>query len=88
MSAVAYVLVFGLLDGLPLALGEMPEELGVVFIGPRRQHRHQRTTLRRQAQRLRAAIRAVIGAKDRVTPDLGGTGTTLGFAEALAERVR
>ena len=41
-----------------------------------------------QAQRLRAAIRSTLAAKDRVTPDLGGTGTTDGFAEALIERVR
>ena len=41
-----------------------------------------------QAQRLRAAIRSTLAAKDRVTPDLGGTGTTDGFADALIERVR
>ncbi|MFB9069411.1 isocitrate dehydrogenase [Pseudofulvimonas gallinarii] len=41
-----------------------------------------------QAQRLRGAIRSVVEAKDRVTPDLGGTGSTRSFAEALAERVR
>jgi isocitrate dehydrogenase (NAD+) len=41
-----------------------------------------------QAQRLRAAIRATLAAKDRVTPDLGGNGTTDSFADALAERVR
>ncbi len=40
-----------------------------------------------QAQRLRAAIRATLAAKDRVTPDLGGTGTTDSFADALVERV-
>jgi isocitrate dehydrogenase (NAD+) len=40
-----------------------------------------------QAQRLRAAIRATLAAKDRVTPDLGGNGTTDSFADALVERV-
>ena len=40
------------------------------------------------AQRLRGAIREVIAAKDRVTPDLGGSGSTNSFAQALAERVR
>ena len=40
-----------------------------------------------QAQRLRAAIRAALAAKDRVTPDLGGNGTTDSFADALVERV-
>jgi isocitrate dehydrogenase (NAD+) len=41
-----------------------------------------------QAQRLRTAIRATLAAKDRVTPDLGGNGTTDSFADALIERVR
>jgi isocitrate dehydrogenase (NAD+) len=41
-----------------------------------------------QAQRLRMAIRGTLGAKDRVTPDLGGNGTTEGFADALIERVQ
>ena len=41
-----------------------------------------------QAQRLRTAIRATLAAKDRVTPDLGGNGTTDSFADALVERVR
>ena len=41
-----------------------------------------------QAQRLRTAIRATLAAKDRVTPDLGGSGTTDSFADALVERVR
>ncbi|MDR3388388.1 MAG: isocitrate dehydrogenase [Rudaea sp.] len=40
------------------------------------------------ARRLRAAIRATLAAKDRVTPDLGGAGTTESFADALIERVR
>ncbi|MDT8408659.1 MAG: isocitrate dehydrogenase [Wenzhouxiangellaceae bacterium] len=38
------------------------------------------------ARRLRAAIRDVIACSDRVTPDLGGTGTTMSFAEAIIER--
>jgi len=40
-----------------------------------------------QANRVRVAIRATIAAKDRVTPDLGGTGTTNSFADALIERL-
>lgn len=40
-----------------------------------------------QGQRLRAAIRDTLAAKDRVTPDLGGSGKTADFAKALAERV-
>jgi isocitrate dehydrogenase (NAD+) len=39
------------------------------------------------ARRLRGAIRETVTAKDRVTPDLGGTGTTETFADALIERV-
>ena len=39
------------------------------------------------ARRLRRAIVATMEARDRVTPDLGGTGTTQGFAEAIASRV-
>ncbi len=39
-------------------------------------------------QRLRAGIRQTLAAKDRVTPDLGGSGTTASFAQALVERVR
>ena len=41
-----------------------------------------------RAQRLRSAIRETLGAKGRVTPDLGGSGTTASFAQALVERVR
>jgi isocitrate dehydrogenase (NAD+) len=41
-----------------------------------------------QAQRLRSAIRATLAAKDRTTPDLGGSGSTETFADALIERVR
>jgi isocitrate dehydrogenase (NAD+) len=40
------------------------------------------------AQRLRTAIRATLAAKDRTTPDLGGSGTTETFADALIERLR
>jgi len=40
------------------------------------------------ALRLRLAIRATLAAKDRTTPDLGGSGTTESFADALIERVR
>jgi isocitrate dehydrogenase (NAD+) len=38
-------------------------------------------------RRLRAAIRETVIAKDRVTPDLGGSGTTESFADALIERL-
>ena len=41
-----------------------------------------------KATRVRNAIRATLEAHDRVTPDLGGNGTTESFADALAERVR
>ena len=40
-----------------------------------------------RAQRLRAAIAAAIKAGDRTTPDLGGTGHTDAFADAIIERV-
>ncbi len=40
-----------------------------------------------QANRVRLAIRTTLGARDRVTPDLGGTGTTESFADALIERL-
>ncbi len=40
------------------------------------------------AQRLRTAIRATLAAKDRTTPDLGGSGTTETFADALIGRLR
>ncbi|MBZ0222901.1 MAG: isocitrate dehydrogenase [Dokdonella sp.] len=39
------------------------------------------------ATRLRAAIRATLAAADRLTPDLGGQGTTTSFAEAIASRL-
>ena len=40
------------------------------------------------ADRLRLAIRETIQARDRITPDLGGTGKTHEFAEAIAERMQ
>ncbi|WCE04563.1 isocitrate dehydrogenase [Pseudoxanthomonas sp. JBR18] len=39
------------------------------------------------ATRLRNAIVATLEAKDSVTPDLGGTGNTMGFAKAIASRL-
>ena len=39
-----------------------------------------------QATKLRAAIVATLEAKDSLTPDLGGTGTTMSFAKAIAGR--
>ena len=41
-----------------------------------------------QALRVRRAIREVVAAKDRVTPDLGGSGTTESFGDALVEHLR
>jgi isocitrate dehydrogenase (NAD+) len=41
-----------------------------------------------QAQRVRLAIRDVVGRKDRVTPDLGGNGSTESFADALIDSLR
>ena len=40
------------------------------------------------AKRLRAAIVATMEAKDRVTPDLGGSGRTADFAAAIIERLQ
>jgi len=40
-----------------------------------------------QGRRLRAAVRASISAGDRVTPDLGGTGTTASMADAIIDRL-
>jgi isocitrate dehydrogenase (NAD+) len=40
-----------------------------------------------KGQRLRVAIRDTLAAKDRVTADLGGSGNTRAFADAIAERV-
>lgn len=39
------------------------------------------------ARRLRAAIRATLAAGDRTTPDLGGSGTTASFTDALIEHI-
>ncbi|MGN6112439.1 MAG: isocitrate dehydrogenase [Luteimonas sp.] len=39
-----------------------------------------------KAARLRDAINATLEAGDSLTPDLGGTGTTMGFAQAIARR--
>jgi isocitrate dehydrogenase (NAD+) len=39
-----------------------------------------------QATKLREAIVATLEAKDSLTPDLGGTGTTMSFARAIAGR--
>jgi isocitrate dehydrogenase (NAD+) len=57
---------------LLLAAAEMLDHLGQVDKGTR----------------IRDAIRATLEAHDRVTPDLGGSGTTETFAEALVERAR
>lgn len=40
-----------------------------------------------KAERLRKAIVATLEAKDNLTPDLGGNGTTSSFAKAIASRV-
>ncbi|MGY1459182.1 MULTISPECIES: isocitrate dehydrogenase [unclassified Luteimonas] len=40
-----------------------------------------------KATQLRAAIVATLEAKDSLTPDLGGNGTTMGFARAIASRL-
>ncbi len=56
---------------LLLAAGQMLDHLGHV----------------EQANRLRQAIRDTLTAKDGVTPDVGGTGTTQSFARAVAARV-
>ena len=40
-----------------------------------------------QAERLRKAIVATLEAKDGVTPDLGGTGNTMGFAKAIVSHL-
>mgnify|MGYP001548713496 CR=1 FL=1 len=39
------------------------------------------------AMRLRKAIRDVLTSRYRTTPDLGGSGTTATFADALIERL-
>ena len=40
-----------------------------------------------QGNRLRGAIIATLEARDSLTPDLGGSGTTLSFAKAIASRL-
>src|SRR5699024_5359579 len=40
-----------------------------------------------KADRLRQAVRSAIADHDRTTPDLGGGGTTDGFAQAVIERL-
>lgn len=40
-----------------------------------------------RARRLKAAIRATLADGDRVTPDVGGNGTTSGMADAIIERL-
>jgi isocitrate dehydrogenase (NAD+) len=39
-----------------------------------------------KATHLRDAINATLEARDSLTPDLGGTGTTMAFAKAIATR--
>ncbi|HEX5353124.1 MAG TPA: isocitrate/isopropylmalate family dehydrogenase, partial [Rhodanobacteraceae bacterium] len=56
---------------LLLAAAEMLDHLGMADKGTR----------------IRDAIRATLEAHDRVTPDLGGNGTTESFADALVERL-
>lgn len=57
---------------LLLAAADMLDHMGMVEHGTR----------------VRDAIRATLAAHDRVTPDLGGSGSTETFADALVERVR
>ncbi|HEX6614538.1 MAG TPA: isocitrate dehydrogenase [Rhodanobacteraceae bacterium] len=57
---------------LLLAAADMLDHIGMVEYGTR----------------VRQAIRATLAAHDRVTPDLGGNGSTETFADALVERVR
>ncbi len=57
---------------LLLAAGQMLDHLGHVDA----------------ARRLRSVIRETLAAKDRVTADLGGNGTTESFTDALIERLR
>ena len=45
------------------------------------------TEIREVQEDLRNAVREVIRSGDRVTPDLGGTGTTAQFADAIIERL-
>ena len=40
-----------------------------------------------QAQRIRGAVRGAMAEHDRTTPDIGGEGSTQGFADAIIERL-
>ena len=40
-----------------------------------------------KARRLREAIRETLEARDRVTPDVGGQGSTASMADAIIERL-
>jgi isocitrate dehydrogenase (NAD+) len=40
-----------------------------------------------KADRLHGAITATIAAGDRITPDLGGSGNTDSFSEAIISRI-
>jgi isocitrate dehydrogenase (NAD+) len=40
-----------------------------------------------EARRLRSAIIKTMEAKDNLTPDLGGNGNTMSFANAIASRL-
>ena len=44
--------------------------------------------MRDRAERLRGAITATIGAGDRTTPDLGGSGNTDSFTDAIISRLQ
>ena len=57
---------------LLLAAADMLDHLGMVAKGTR----------------LRAAISDVMNARDRTTPDVGGTGTTDTFGDAIVERIK
>ena len=57
---------------LLLAAADMLDHIGMVEHGTR----------------VRQAVRETLAAHDRVTPDLGGSGSTETFADALVERVR
>ncbi|HOX70391.1 isocitrate dehydrogenase [Dokdonella sp.] len=41
-----------------------------------------------EARRVRAAIRETLAARDRLTPDLGGSGNTAGFTDALIAHLK
>jgi isocitrate dehydrogenase (NAD+) len=56
---------------LLLAAGQMLDHMGKV----------------EEARRLRSAIVKTLEAREALTPDLGGTGNTLSFAQAIAARI-